>query len=140
MSRVRTTGSCLCVQLRIEIDGEPLTMVHCCCEDCQKASGAGHISGARFREEDVRITGEHASYGVKTRSGNINTRHFCPRCGSRVFGTSTGRPGIVTVYVGVLDDTSWFRPAAVIFDEHRRAWDVFPEDLPRFDTVPPGAK
>ena len=134
---VKAAGSCLCGQLRIEVDGDPVVMVHCCCTDCQKASGGGHMTNARFREEDVKITGGYTTYGVKAKSGNINYRHFCPTCGGRGFGTNSGRPGLVNVSVGILDDTSWFEPQMAIFMCDHRDWDRFPEDLPAFDEYPP---
>ncbi len=133
---VEAKGACLCGQLRIEVKGDPIIMVHCCCKDCQKASGTGHMTNARFHETDVRITGEYTSYGVKAKSGNINYRHFCPVCGSRGFGTNSGRPGQININVGILDDSSWFRLQMVIFDCDRREWDEFPESLPRYEEYP----
>ena len=37
-------------------------------------------------------------------SGNTNTRVFCPRCGSRLFGRNSARPGMIAVAVGSVDD------------------------------------
>ncbi len=140
MAVISAKGRCLCGQLQIEVNGEPVAMVHCCCHDCQKASGTGHMSIARFREADVRITGRYATWGVKARSGNINYRHFCPECGGRGFGTNSGRPGLINVSVGMFEDSSWFRPQAVIFDCHRQPWDHFAEDMPRYEEYPPGMR
>jgi hypothetical protein len=41
------------------------------------------MSLAFFKKEDVTIRGATASYASTADSGNINTRHFCPTCGSR---------------------------------------------------------
>ena len=134
---VKAAGSCLCGQLKIEVDGEPLVMSHCCCKDCQKASGGGHMTIARFAEKDVRISGAYTTYGVVAKSGNTNYRHFCPVCGGRGFGTNSGRPGQINVSVGIFDDSSWFTPRAAIFMCDHREWDEFPPDLAVFDEYPP---
>lgn len=134
---VKAKGSCLCGQLRIAVDGDPLVMAHCCCVDCQKASGGGHMSIARFREQDVVITGEYATYGVIAGSGNTNYRHFCPTCGGRGFGTNSGRPGQINVSVGIFEDSSWFAPKAAIFTRDHRHWDDLDGELPQFEEYPP---
>jgi len=133
---VKTTGSCLCGQLRVEVDGEPLVMAHCCCKDCQKASGGGHMTIARFRKEDVKVSGEYATFGIVAKSGNTNYRHFCPECGGRVFGTNSGRPEAVNVNIGVLEDQSWFKPQAAIFTRDRQEWDELPPELRQFEEYP----
>ena len=76
-------GGCACGNLRYRMQSSPM-FVHCChCKDCQRASGTGHMSLAFFKKDDVAIRGPTASYGVTADSGNTNTRHFCPKCGSR---------------------------------------------------------
>ena len=130
------TGSCRCGQFSYEISAAPTFMVQCHCRDCQKMSGTGHMSIAFFKEGDVACSGETSSFAVTTDSGNESTRHFCPTCGSRLYGVNSGRPGIVTVPVGTLDDSSWFRPERVIYTKHQKDWDITSEDLPRFEVTP----
>ena len=134
---VETKGSCLCGQFRIEIDGKPLFMGHCCCTDCQKSTGTGHVNGAFFREDDVRISGEYKTISVKAESGNEISRHFCPECGSWMFTSSSGRPGIRGVPVGVLEDQNWFSPQIAIFTRSRQPWDLLDENIPHFEGPPP---
>ena len=91
------TGHCLCGAVTYTIRGEPVGMGQCHCKDCQRASGTGHMSIARFKREDVVISGQTTSYASVAESGNINTLHFCPVCGSRVFGENSARPGMVNI-------------------------------------------
>jgi hypothetical protein len=44
-----------------------------------------------------------ASYVSTADSGNIMTRHFCPTCGSRLFGENSSLPGAVNIMVGCID-------------------------------------
>jgi len=111
-------------------------MGQCHCRDCQRTTGTGHISNARFKREDVSISGETRTFAVKADSGNINTRHFCPTCGSRLFGENSARPGFMNVTVGTIDDTRWFEPQWVFYKKRQPMWDITTEDVPCHDGMP----
>ena len=130
-------GGCRCGAVTVTINDAPKMMIQCHCRDCQKASGTGHFSLAFFAEDDVIIDGETTGYSATTDRGNTSTRHFCPKCGSRIFGKNTGRPGMTSVPVGCLDDHSWYEPGAVVYTKRREAWDVTRTDIPNFDEMPP---
>lgn len=136
MSEPFAKGQCLCGAVRIVITAEPVRMVQCHCKDCQRATGTGHISNALFKEEHVTIVGDLVNFAVIADSGNTLTRNFCPKCGSRCANYSTGRPGLVSVPVGILDDTSWFKPVAVLYTKYRQSWDITREDIPNFEAMP----
>lgn len=136
-AEVETAGRCLCGAVRIAVKGTPVRMAQCHCRDCQRMTGTGHASNAFFRADDVKITGVTKSFTVTTDSGNASMRHFCPVCASRVFGTNAARPGIIVVPVGVLDDTSWFAPEAVLYARSAPAWDLTTDAVPRFEAMPP---
>jgi hypothetical protein len=136
-SEVETFGQCLCGAVRLAVKGTPIRMAQCHCKDCQRATGTGHASNAVIRAEDVKITGETKGCTVTADSGNATTRHFCPNCGARMYGTNTGRPGMVVIPVGALDDTSWFAPQAVLYTRARPAWDMTTESAPHFEAMSP---
>jgi len=133
------TGHCLCGAVSYTVKAPPARMAQCHCKDCQRASGTGHMSLAFFKEDDVHIEGETASFAVTADSGNVNTRHFCPKCGSRIFGRNSARPGVVGIAVGCVDDHAWFEPGAVVYAAQRPKWDVTSEEIPNFDAMPPPA-
>jgi hypothetical protein len=137
MPNVRVTGRCLCGAVTYSISGEPLGMGQCHCKDCQRASGTGHMSLARFKKEDITIKGQTASYPSQAESGNINTRHFCPTCGSRIYGENSARPGLVNVSVGCMDNSSWFSPQVVVYVKDRAPWDHTSATIPNFERMPP---
>jgi hypothetical protein len=84
-----------------------------------------------------KLRGEVKSYTTSGASGKKGIRHFCPTCGSLLFGTPEITPDTVTIYVGSLDDPSVFKPEAVIFRRSRYAWDVTTGHLQEFDALPP---
>jgi len=83
-----------------------------------------------------RVIGETKSYAVMGGSGLRAIRHFCPVCGSLLFGTPEAAPHAVTIYVGSLDDLSVFKAKLVQFTRSRPAWDKIAPSVPEFDTVP----
>jgi hypothetical protein len=133
-------GHSLCGAVSYIINAKPIRMAQCHCKDCQRASGTGHMSLASFKKDDVAIQGKTASYPSTADSGNINTRHFCPICGSRVYGENSGRPGVVGIAVGCLDKNDWFSAQAVVYTKDRPAWDETANDVPNFEGMPPPLK
>ena len=138
-NEIEASGQCLCGAVRIAVNGTPVRMAQCHCKDCQRSTGTGHASNAIFNKADVTITGETKSHVVTADSGNAHTRHFCPACGTRIFGESSGRPGFVVVPVGIFDDMSWFAPQAVIYTKSRPAWDITTDAVPSFEAMPVAA-
>ncbi len=130
------TGGCLCGAVRYEVQGMPLFAVHCHCRDCQRASGTGHVPVMGMAKASFKVTGEPNSYTVQGTNGLGTTRHFCPTCGSLLFGMADMAPESVSVYVGTLDDPSVFQPEAILFARSRPAWDKLAGSLPEFATMP----
>jgi hypothetical protein len=92
-----------------------------------------------FKREDVELKGDTRSFAVTADSGNVNTRHFCPTCGGRVYGENSARPGFVGIAAGAVDDSDWFKPQRVVYVKSKPAWDVTATDIPNFEMMPPPA-
>ncbi len=133
------TGGCLCGAVRYRIAGEQIMGFHCHCRNCQKSTGAGHLSIMAVPASSFSVTGEVKQFTADGEPGFRAPRHFCPTCGSHLYGTPETLPDMVTVYVGTLDDPSVFKPETVIFARSRYHWDVSEDGLPAFETLPPMA-
>jgi hypothetical protein len=117
------TGGCLCGQVRYATDAAPAWSVICYCRDCQRASGSGLMPVMGLTRRAMRITGETRSYETRAARGGVSTRHFCPSCGSLIFGGVEGDPDeTMSVYAGTLDDPSAFTPRIAIFARNRPPW------------------
>ncbi|MCB6178674.1 GFA family protein [Rhodobacter sp. Har01] len=106
----QVTGGCLCGALRITATGQPWRVGLCHCLDCRKAHGALFHASAIFPQGAVTVTGETRSY---------NGRHFCPTCGSHVFGRSGDE---VEVNLGALDAPDQFIPSYELWTLRRETW------------------
>jgi hypothetical protein len=106
----RVTGGCLCGDVRLVAAGRPHRVGVCHCLDCRKHHDALFHASAIFPQDAVTIEGEtHAHAG----------RHFCPRCGSPVFGRSGDE---VEVNLGALDATDQFTPTYELWTIRREVW------------------
>jgi len=106
----RFSGGCLCGDVRIEASGSPYRVGICHCLDCRKHHGALFHASAIFPEDAVKIEGETRDYAG---------RHFCPRCGSSVFGRSGDE---VEVNLGSLDSIDQFMPTYELWTIRRESW------------------
>lgn len=117
MSDTNLAGGCLCGAVRIAICGEPYRVGICHCLDCRKHHGAVFHTSAIFSVDAVTISGATAEY---------RNRHFCPVCGSALFGRSGDE---IEVHVGCLDAPSQLRPTYESWVVRREDW------LPPFDVA-----
>lgn len=104
------TGGCLCGEVRITTSGQPYRVGICHCLDCRKHHGALFGASAIFPQEAVTIEGETHSYAG---------RHFCPRCGSSVFGRSEDE---IEVHLGALDAPDQVKPTYELWTVRRESW------------------
>lgn len=74
-------GSCLCGQVRFEIDGTLGEIGHCHCRMCQKAHGAAYATYVNVPLDRVRFVAGEAEIGRYESSPGI-IRTFCRQCGS----------------------------------------------------------
>ncbi len=129
------SGSCLCGAVTYQGEGE-MGGGHCHCQDCRKASGAGHFSIMMAPEASFTVTGDVRFYSSPADSGNAVNRGFCPTCGSPVYSTNSGFEGLVFLPVAALDDPEVFQPQMSVYTRSAVSWDQPAEDLPKFETMP----
>ena len=128
------SGKCLCGEVTYEVSGEPVLQGNCHCIDCRKNTGAGFATILFFKEEQVvQLSGETSSFLYKADSGNSKTKLFCQRCGSLVFGTNSGREGIMTIYVGTLYDASFVKPQFNVYTSRALPYVKIDESLNNFE-------
>ena len=104
------TAGCLCGQVRITAMGEPYRVGLCHCLDCRKHHGALVHASAIFPESAVEIEGETREY---------RGRHFCPRCGSSVFGRTGDE---IELNLGALDAPDQLTPTYELWTIRRESW------------------
>lgn len=132
----KITGGCLCGAVRYESAAVPAFAGNCHCRDCQKASGGAYVPLLALPANAVTISGEVKFFDVQGDSGNIMSRGFCPTCGTRVVGKSSGMQALTVILAGTLDDPSDFKPAIDFYTASAQPWDHMNPALPKFPKSP----
>jgi hypothetical protein len=83
---------------------------------------------ARFRREDVTLSGASTAYARVGDSGGHATFHFCPRCGATVYFMLEGLADIVAIPVGAFADPGFPAPMVSIYEERMHGWIQPPRD------------
>ena len=108
-------GSCLCGSVNYKSNSDPLVIQNCHCDQCRKATGSVYLTNLFIKEENFEITGEVNNYTHLSDAGNNMTKYFCPNCGSQVFGKNSGRPGIITIRAGTVNEKDIIKPIRNLF-------------------------
>jgi hypothetical protein len=105
------SGKCLCGQVQLSVRGEPLRVGICHCTDCRQESGSAFTFYAIWPTRDFEHVGE---------TDQFNGRHFCTRCGSRLFSVDEQE---AEIKLGVLSAApTGLVPGYELWVKRREAW------------------
>lgn len=125
---METTIQCLCGQVKIALQGEPLFCVYCHCRDCQVVHGGAYVPAAIYQTSNTRITaGSPVPWRLRT-----TIRGTCSACGTLLFAEPPGL-GIRSVAAHLLP-TGVFKAAF-----HMQCQDAIApigDDLPHYREYP----
>ena len=130
------TGSCHCGEISYTFSGEPLRQVNCHCKNCQKTSGGPYLANIFVSEDTLLIKGSPKVYQHLADSGNQMTKKFCGNCGAQMFSLGSGRPGIVIIRGGTIDNLEIIQPTLNIFVSSKIPSTPLDESLSTFEKMP----
>lgn len=130
------SGGCLCGAVHYRSANPPQISAHCHCVDCRKSSGTGHCTHVVVAEGGFAVSGTMSFYDRQADSKNIVSRGFCPNCGSPVYSTNSGMPGMIFVRASSLDDPEIAQPTMVVYASRAPSWDYVDSKLPTFAEMP----
>ncbi len=124
-------GGCLCGAVRFEVS-DVFDAGLCHCTICRRLSGAPALFWANAPSSSFRVTqGDTAAY----RSSERFERHFCPTCGTPVFGRNpeppAGERDLMCFNPTLLEDPEAIQPSVHTWWESRVSWFEPGDDLPR---------
>jgi len=122
-----TQSSCLCGANVITYGETPILSFRCHCTDERKLTGAAPFAlNILWSTDELKvISGELKVWGKSANSGNTISNHACAECGSLLYRTSTGYPGVMVIKSGCIDGkdaTADFVPQVEIFTRSRAPW------------------
>jgi hypothetical protein len=105
------TGQCRCAQVRLSLRGEPSRVGICHCTDCRQESGSTFTFYGMWPAAQFERTGE---------TDEFEGRHFCPRCGSRLFSVDEHE---AEIKLGALSQAPTpFVPSYELWIKRREPW------------------
>ncbi len=125
------TGRCLCGSIAYRADAPPLWQMHCHCDSCRRATGAGFASYLGLPETALRWTGQPPA---RFASSPGTERLFCPTCGTPMAYRATRFPGEIHLHAGTLDHPETYRPTAHVHTSECQPWIRLHDHLPRHAT------
>jgi hypothetical protein len=126
-------GSCLCGQVKFEIEGDFDRFFFCHCQRCRKGTGSAHAANLFSSTAKVTwLSGQDRIFQYNVPDSR-HSRAFCADCGSAL---PRERPGMLIVPAGSLETDLHTQPTAHIFAGSRANWDKNLQSVPAFDALP----
>lgn len=137
MSNSKATGSCLCGNVKYEVNGNLGIFQYCHCSRCRKFTGSAYAANLLVKPEHFRWLQGETQVG---RFEPDDTKHlatsFCQTCGSSLpWLAKTGKA--VVIPAGTLDKHPGIEPSQNIFCGSRAEWYKQASELPEHDELPP---
>ena len=126
-------GGCSCGAVRYRQTAEPL-FVHCChCLNCQRQTGSAFVINMLIEAEHVEVVaGDPQPVDVPRDDGSKQRIFRCPECQIAVF-SEYGRPEVLFVRAGTLDEPSSVKPDVHIYTRSKLPWVALPDSVPAFE-------
>ena len=126
-------GRCSCGAVRYRLASEPL-FVHCChCLNCQRQTGSAFVINLLIEADRFELlSGEVHAVKVPRDDGSVQRIFRCATCQVAIY-SDYGRPQVLFVRAGTLDDPSSVAPDVHIFTRSKLPWVKLPESVPAFD-------
>jgi len=124
------TGGCACGNVRYRLASGPL-FVHCChCLNCQRQTGSAFVTNLLIEADRVELlSGDPVAVDVPRDDGSSQRIFRCPTCQVAVY-SEYGRPEVLFVRAGTLDDPSRVEPDVHIYTRSKVGWVELPESTP----------
>ena len=134
----KRTARCSCGSLRVGTVGEPLIVVTCFCEECQRRTGSAFGISTYWMLENVKMSGLATQYVREGQAGRKVTYHFCPTCGSSVcWELPDRRPGQLGIFGGSVFDPDLPAPAMSVWERSKLSWVSIPAAAHHEQNPPP---
>ena len=129
------SGSCLCGDVRFEVDGPFPKLYQCQCSLCRKQGGSTSNTGLIVAADKFRWLSGEAATGRWQRSSGFRS-WFCQRCGSTL-PNPLRDTGFIWVPAGALDDDGPLEIGAQLFLASKAHCDRPRADGAQFAEAPP---
>jgi len=101
-------------------------------------SGSGFVLQALVPLSRFSVAGEVIEWSNANPQGKVTTQRFCMVCKTRLYSTNEGRPGMVLVRAGTLDESMQITPAVHMWVKRKQSWIGLPAHAETYEeAIPP---
>lgn len=126
-------GGCACGELRYRLTTSPM-FVHCChCLNCQRQTGTAFVLNMLIEASRVELLGGTPIAVAVPREHGLHRIFRCPTCQVAVWSEYGGRPEVLFVRAGTLDDPATVSPDVHIYTRSKLPWITLPDSVPAFE-------
>lgn len=129
------SGSCLCGEVRFEVEGEFEQFYLCHCEYCRKDTGSAHAANLFSSSATLKWTSGEDKITQFNLPATRHSKSFCRICGSALPMLQMDG-ALLVVPAGSLNSEIHIRPNAHIFVASRAGWDEALDQVPRAEKFP----
>ena len=129
------TGSCLCNQVKYEVQGEFESFYLCHCKFCQKDTCSSHSANLFSANSDFKWLAGEDLVSTFNLPSTRHVKSFCSICGSAL-PSIQDNGNLLVIPAGSLDSKFSKMPDAHLFSGSKACWDVNLDKLNFFERLP----
>lgn len=130
-------GSCLCGNIKYQVEINPEQIFNCHCKFCRKAHGADYVTVAVANASTLKVVDEKGL--LREHQNDIGGfRAFCSDCGTRLFNYAPDKNMYFGISLSTVDTPIEFNPVAHANTESKASWCEPYEGIPQFSGFPDG--
>ena len=129
------SGSCLCGQVRFEVEGPFEHFYLCHCKYCQKDTGSAHAANLFSTVAKLHWISGNDKITSFNLPNTLHNKSFCSQCGSALPNLQMNGK-LLVVPAGSLNNEVDITPTAHIFNSSKASWDKKLEQIKTFETIP----
>ena len=131
--RINPQGGCACGAVRYRLTADSM-FTHCChCLNCQRQTGSAFVINLLIEADRLELlAGNPQAVDAPRDDGTTQRIYRCPECQIAVY-SQYGRPEVLFVRAGTLDDPSAVAPDVHIFTRSKLGWVTIPDSVPAFE-------
>lgn len=126
---MKRKAECACGKVSVVVEGDPVLVLACHCDYCQKRTGSVFQVSCRYpHDRIIELNGQTKIFSESPNSVGIGY-HFCPNCGTTVYWEidkaeqfSPGISGFIGIAVGCFADKDFPKPQVNVQNQYRHHW------------------
>ncbi|SFV69395.1 Gfa-like protein [hydrothermal vent metagenome] len=124
-------GSCLCGEIKFEVNGKINDIVCCHCSQCRRAQGSAFATNGNVDVKDFKfIKGEE--FLTKYKNNEQGDKYFCSLCGSPIMSKFHTAPNKIRIRLGTIESDIQEKISAHIFVNSKANWETINDEIPKY--------